>query len=223
MKINEIITEEFNQFEPQDISNPKKYKQMRAVTEIKQLADIIETNCSQMLSAYQKTRVVLLRGIRYAYEDTVIANIRPDRKPMEMAPESHEKLHDAYLAAGLTATRTNSIFCTTNIDFARSWGEVYIIFVKNGWSGTVFKKYPKDYSYYKVSAIANDDEISVKPMARKIKELGPVVVTPQNLPIILNKKYEDILITGSSYIGIRVYSDMAKNLMHHLQIFPKNI
>lgn len=237
MRANEFIFEDdeddFDQYGVNDIENPdekKEYQGIQGNNKAEQIAELIQTNCSQMLKAYQQTGIVLWRGISgYPMNDTIITNIRPDRKTVDMPEAAHKKLDLAFRELGLTATRKNSIFCTTSQEIAVNWGRAYIIFVKDGWTGTVFNKYKTGYTFYNMRTIGTigPSGESIKQKAIRIKEMGPIKVTPANLPMVLNDRYEDILITGESYIGFRYFvqklTPRTNNIFKILGINPRNI
>lgn len=228
MKINEIITEEFDPYDIHDLRDPLHPEKTPPVKDAEHIAEIIKTNCSQMLAAYQKTQIVLLRGIAgWPNIDPIIMGIRPDRKPFDVPLYAHKKLHLAFLEAGLPATRMNSIFCSTQESIAGGWGRLYIIFVKDGWTGTVFEDFKTEYAYPEMRDIGTNKNLSIKQMAQKIKSHHPIIVTPNNLPQILSQRYEDILITGDSFIGFKIFlgrlTPQAKKVFKILGLKPTNV
>lgn len=202
MKVSELF-EKFDQFALHSLKDPQS-KKVTPVKSTTELAAIIKANCGQMLEAYKKTNRLLWRGMSHSSE-VVVTNIRPDRKPVEMDPAVHDKLHDAFLAAGLVATRKNSIFCTTRTATAEAWGSrVYALFVKDGWTGTVFTTVKTDYSFYQMSSIGRYTD-SIEDMAKSIKAMGAKSFnTATDLGKILRQDYRDILITGESYIAVEI-------------------
>jgi hypothetical protein len=204
MLIKEIISED--QYDPTELSGNAK-----------ELINRIRTECGQMLSVYQKSNGVLWRGIS-STGFALHTKIRPDRRPVEMQPEAHKKLEKAFTLLGLPANRTNSIFCSCNPDIAADWGKQYVIFVKDGWWGTVFDKvesgYFFDHFYYTAVLSTNTPEI----LAAEMQDLGPRIVYPKNLDYVLKKGFEDILITGDSYYAIRYGTDTAKKIFIELGI-----
>lgn len=226
MKINEIITEDdkFNQFElrePFSSKGPLDPDAVRPVKDHTELANIIETNCGQMLSAYRKTNKVLLRGIK-SNEMSVITNIRPDRLPVEMPIDAHLRLKKAFDYLGLKANRSNSIFCSADPQTAMVWGNLFVVFVKDGWSGTVWQRIPGAYFFDKAydAAINPDYSHDIPKLANIINELQPLVVTPQNLDAVLDEHFKDILITGTSYIGLRYGTRPCEKVMKLLNLGP---
>lgn len=228
MKITEIC-EDFDPYAVHNLQDPAA-KEVTQVKKAKGMAEIIQKNCSEMLTAYRSTNQVLYRGI-HGYSDAIVTGIRPDRRAVQMGNDEHLALHDGFLAAGLTATRMNSIFCSARPAIARSWGEnVYIIFVKDGWAGTVFTKADKsDYTFYTMSRIAREflsgtapGNNTMKSMVREIKKLGPKDLrTSEDLIPILKENYADVLITGDSYIGLRAGSEICEKTLQLLGL--KNI
>jgi hypothetical protein len=144
VKLLDIVIEARDPFKPTAMAG-------KAAQSPKALADFIKRNCSTVLDAYHKGEGLLYRGIaeqRVDYSPVVQAKIRPDRKPVQMETEMHNFLHDAFLEAGLKATRKNAIFCTTRSEIAKSWGPAYVVFPKNGWAATAFESGRVDYSFY---------------------------------------------------------------------------
>lgn len=230
MKVYELL-EEFNRYEIHDLTAPSE-KEVEKVDNAENLAAIIRKNCSMMLKAYQKSGTVLLRGMKSEVPAAITA-IRPDRKPVDMADETHERLHDAFLQAGLKATRKNSIFCTTSLHIARDWGyNTYIIFIKDGWAGTVFKDFKTEYSFFNMSGLGwkyehDDKKKAIKNMADEIKKFKPISFnSTSELVDVLEDQYVDILITGDSYIGLRLGNKnepKAEDVLKLLNITPKNL
>lgn len=220
MKINEIIVEAATQYNPQDLWNPDDY-QVSSPKDYTHLANIIETNCGQMLAAYREENMILWRGIGSS-STAIVANIRPDRVPVEMELKAHYALEKAFNMLGLKANRSNSIFCTTSADTAADWGKQFVIFVKDGWTGTVFEKLKYQYFYDRFHWVAEDEDVDIPELADMIKEVHPVVVTPANLPTVLGEEYKDILITGTSYIGLRYGTEPYLKVIELLNLHPIN-
>jgi hypothetical protein len=118
-----------------------------------------------------------------------------------MSSNNHILLQKAFTELGLKANRSNSIFCSCRYHTANDWGYgAYAIFVKNGWSGTVFKKLKDQYAYNRLSGYTQDMNHAMQ----KIEELGPMEIsTTGGLMEVLRGNYKDVLITGSSYIAIQ--------------------
>jgi hypothetical protein len=203
MKVAELFEAWFDPAQGQhDVLKPES-KKIDDTKDDEHLVQIITENCGEMLKAYQQTGLVLYRGIR---DETVVikSKIHQDRKPVEMEEKSHQKLHQAFLAAGLKATRMNSIFCTTNIDKTRAWGSVYVIFVKDGWTGTVFESVKDGYTFFKMREIGSGDDI--ERMKEEILKMRPKSFSSTSeLAEVLKGRYDDVLITGDSYIAVRNY------------------
>ena len=221
MLISQLFEADFDQYQLHSLSDPKT-KEVTPVTNADHLVQIISNNCSDMVAAYRAADRVLLRGAGSS-EDSFVTNIRPDRYPVQMDSAAHEDLHLAFLKLGLTATRKNSIFCTTNYGIARSWGSsIYAIFVKDGWTGTVFSEHKIGYSFHAMEKIARYPDLGK--MLNKLKQQGPISFNdPIGLTKVLAQKYEDIIITGSSYIGIRLGTSLCFNVLDKLDIKSRNI
>jgi len=198
----------------------------------KKIVKFITKNCGTMLDAYQKTGRVLYRGMDTDHK-VVYTNIRPDRRPIEMNPEIHNFSIEWFEDLGLKAHRGNSIFCSAKEETAQEWGrgECHIIFVRDGWNGTIFEGRRNSYVFHDIERYGNrllgaqlkkSSELELKELSEKIllnlKTLGPKnFSTSEELQIILKKGYKDILITGKDYIGID-YDYFVDNLMDDLNI-----
>lgn len=189
-------------FDPHGLYNvfDPRTKKISRVKNDDHLVAIIQQNCKIMLNAYQQTGRVLYRGIKGS-DKVITTKIRLARKPMQMNRDSHDKLHNAFIELGLKATRRNSIFCTARWDIASVWGSVYVIFVLDGWEGTIFEKQKKDYSFFTMQHIGRGDDIDQ--MKKEIAKLKPKSFnSTADLVSILKSKYADIIITGDSYIAV---------------------
>lgn len=193
MLVNEILNEAIRQL---PIGNARG--------DAEKIAQLIERTCSEMIQVYQQTNGrPLFRGMRNLKKDSahvkidsknLVSSIRKNRQPVEMNREQHVRLEKLFTEAGLKANRTNSIFCTASYNIATDWGnDVKLIFVKDGWTGTVFESGENDYSFYDLQYVETVEEL---------KKLKPTVVNQQNLPKIIMEEYVDILITGSSYVAL---------------------
>jgi len=208
MKSSEFINEgadpnaPFNQYDLHDLVNPV-HPEVSKVENAARLKQIIESNCSQMLAAYRQSKKVLYRGL-WSRDDIVITNIRPDRKPVEMYQSMHDLLDKVFKSIGLTATRSNSIFCSCNVSTAEGWGGggvPYVIFVKDGWTGTVFDKVRNDYLFNLV-AYEHEDFEHLRKVLLSYKPISFNDIS--KLKWVLSKNFDDILITGSSYIAVKI-------------------
>jgi hypothetical protein len=215
MKISDLFEAPVKKrYDPHDLHNaldPEHPKHVKGAVDIKGLAEMIRTQCKTMLDAYEHSSQYLYRGLGTT-AFAITTKIRQDRKPVEMDRVAHERLHAAFKDAGLEATRKNSIFCSTNLSIASQWGSgLYMIFVKDGWTGTVFENQKKDYAFYKMQHIGKIDD--AEQIAKEVKKLKPKSFkTSAELSSVINSRYEDILITGDSYIAVRVSNVMADSL-----------
>ena len=207
----------FNPYKIYDVSTPSgNSKQIPTLPNENKVIKYIEKNCSIMLDAYRKSGKVLLRGINGASKNVVMTYIRPNRNPVAMNYERHKFLTKVYDHLGMKVNRENSIFCTTSIHIAKDWGKMYVIFVKDGWTGLIFEKVKTDYAFYKMYSIAkeygndydsnnssNENLQALNQAGKQVKSMKPKEFNSSNeLQSILNTGYKDILITGENYIGI---------------------
>jgi hypothetical protein len=199
MKLNEI----YDQYLPNSLDD----------LGVQTIVDAIKADCKEFIEAYKSTNKFIYRGVVDAYSSTPYAftsSIRQDRKPIDMPAPFHKLINTAMTRAGIKAHRGNSIFCTTEPHTAAEWGKVYIVFVKDGWSGTVFDfdTRGETYVYHRLKELASkayEKPNAIEKMTDEIKNLNPRVFSNSTgLQNIIEKNYADIIITGSHYYGVRV-------------------
>lgn len=208
MKVYEL----FDKYANNDIFHPTD-KEVTAIKNADHFTKVIQDNCGEILKAYEKSGKILYRGMQAATgKEGIITAIRPDRRPVELRKDLHELLHLAFLKVGLKATRKNSIFCTTEEDIASDWGQVYVIFPKDGWNATVFETHKSDYTFYAMSNMkyeiedwnAPEDE-KVDNLVKSLERMEPMSISNSTeMAHVLSEGYEDILLTGDSYIAVKI-------------------
>lgn len=168
------------------------------IEQIKPALQMIESKCKQILSAYlQRLGVYLYHGTKrkdYYYMASTVEH----RSPKDTEITDHHAITSIMKAAGLKATRSNSIFTTSNFEFAEyygntSYGMTYIIFPIDGFNFT-WSSMIRDYYLAGKRGEINYDEAD--PMGSIVK-LG---YRANNLPAAIKSKNE-VMISGS-YIGI---------------------
>ena len=135
-----------------------------------EIVSYIKNDCSKILDVYKNSHKFLWRGEASAKDRSPFeATIRTDRRPVEMNLQFHNEFNAAIERNGLIAHRGNSIFCTTDIDIAIGWGELCMIFPKNGFKYTWFTSHEHSYGHYVFDSINNamDD---IDEMTNRFKE-----------------------------------------------------
>lgn len=191
------------------------------ITVATEVADIIKAEASEMLKAYRLTNGFLYRGRSSSNEVNGIPEfikIRPDRKPVDMEADQHELLHTAFQKSGLEATRKNGIFCSAKLSIARDWGNrTTIIFVKDGWTGTVFDKSKNDYAFHELRTagfLQNKEKDKIKNMQKVISDLeGRSFDTAEEVAELIDNDYMDVIITGDSYLALDIKSRLTKEVL----------
>lgn len=208
MKVYEL----FDKYASNDIFHSKD-PEVKTIKNADHFTKVIKDNCSEILKAYEKSGKILYRGMQQSdNKEGIITAIRPDRRPVELRKDLHELLHLAFLKAGLKATRKNSIFCTTARTIADDWGQVYVIFPKDGWKATVFETHKKDYTFYAMSNMKYEIEDWNAPenervdvLVKSLEKLKPIAINnSEDMAHVLSEGYEDILLTGDSYIAVKI-------------------
>lgn len=205
MRVAELFE---NEYAPKDITS-----QYRTSDAFAKLAKTIETECSDILAAYRLAGYPLYRGIKDIASGQMVVDIkiRPDRSPLQMEKDWHDKLHLAFLANGLKATRSNSIFCTAQDHISKTWGKSFMIFPKNGWTATIFEDIKDDYVFHKLRDIRFELHKAkiTKPqdlidyIADELKQFNPRSINAvSEMALVIKQNYADILITGESYYAV---------------------
>ncbi len=113
------------------------------------IINTIQTKCSDILSVYQKNQVYLYHGGKLG-DTPQMFKTEKKRIPKD-TPENIQKFVDQLLKkAGFTALRSNSLFCTGDINEAWGYGSYnapYIIFPFNGFQFT-WSKIINDFTLY---------------------------------------------------------------------------
>lgn len=235
MKISELFENNYN---PVPIKSPVDDFE----SSCQHLVDLLNKDYSKMVTSFRESKTVLLRGISQIGFDprkkakgpiAWTMKIRKDRAPVEMPAKLHAILSDIFEQLELDATRSNSIFCTTQTHIARTWGRGAVVFVKDGWSGTVFEKFKEDYTFGELQNIADDTKTSLRKLpyvdaikqgCDKVKKLGPLAFDSVNkLNMVLTDEYHDILITGEDYIALPLGNPTTTRVLELLDIKAGNL
>lgn len=106
-----------------------------AKTKFSSLVKLIQKDCGQAVSVYRKTNAVLFRGAKgnpVAYS----GKPRTDRKPKDSTHYAQNLFDYCLEKLGFKALRSNSVFATYDLGQASSFGTVYVLFPKDGFSFT---------------------------------------------------------------------------------------
>lgn len=99
---------------------------------VDKLVKTIAKECSKAIAFYRKAETVLFRGISKSAGDAFVGRSWENREPKDSSAEL-QKYYDMILKKnGFKALRSNSIFTTSDINQASNYGDLYIIFPKNG-------------------------------------------------------------------------------------------
>lgn len=205
-------------------------------SDVKEIADKLRSECSIMVEAFKNSKAVLMRGVK-EHDTTSLfghAHIRKDRAPQAMPPKYHHLINKAMksLKDLNLPTREDSLFTTSRSYIAGDWGSTCVVFVKNGWTGLVFSKVPRDdYAYGllrgKAREITGDFETEsaqVSAMAEFIQSLEPHIFTSANgLEYTLKKRTTDVLIRGEEYYTLNLKNPDAKLVLEELGIQATNL
>jgi hypothetical protein len=96
----------------------------------------IATHCSSFLKVAKPLRRLLYRGLNDHDQDVFIGQTKEGRRPFNSTRHEQAEFDDAISKLGFKALRSNSIFCSTNLYFAATYGRAYIIFPIDGFDFT---------------------------------------------------------------------------------------
>lgn len=109
-----------------------KATQSKASPALDKLVKTIAKECSQVLPYYRKAKLVLVRGTE---GPTAFVGRSWEKREPKDSSEELQKYYDMILKkAGFKALRSNSIFTTSDMGQADKYGDVYVIFPKNGFA-----------------------------------------------------------------------------------------
>lgn len=117
----------------------------QATADIDYICQLLEANCSEALREMRYAERVLYRGQKIFKGNEYKGYSRNDRKSKDTDYETNVKINQILAQFGFTALRNNSIFCTSNIADARSYGMIYYIFPIDGFKFTWSRRYDDFY------------------------------------------------------------------------------
>ena len=100
--------------------------------DLEDLFERMETECSEFLEQAHIAQKWLYRGVSDKSPRIFRGRSRHDRKPLHSLSRYNDIFDDMLKQLGLTALRSNSIFCTGEDCIAKSFGTPYLIFPING-------------------------------------------------------------------------------------------
>lgn len=115
------------------------------------------SDCSQSIEAMKSAKKFLYRGITNPEHGIFVGRSRDNRDTRDSSSMLSGKVDEILKAGGLTAIRSNSIFCTSVLSDANFYGTQYIIFPKNGFDFTWSPKV-SDFTAFANSFQAYDAE-----------------------------------------------------------------
>lgn len=140
MKINEFLL-------PGELENLSNGNSINGSNvEKKRIFDFINMNCSEFLSMTAPSatsltskfryRSGLFRGMLHTTDDAFVGSSK-DRNSINQSAQKYQELCDLYLKlAGYKALRSNSVFCSTDYNRIKEFGNSYLIFPINGFKFT---------------------------------------------------------------------------------------
>lgn len=114
----------------------------------------IKTKCSDIYNFYEKNKLYLFSGRKNQKEPFFKKGPVINRKPVDTPQNLSYIIDNAFMNNDFKAMRSNSVFCTGSVDVASSYGEVYIVYPKNGFDFT-WSRYFDDL-YFFIEKIENN-------------------------------------------------------------------
>tara|TARA_R110000868_G_scaffold9620_4_gene47534 strand:- start:2377 stop:4326 length:1950 start_codon:yes stop_codon:yes gene_type:complete len=97
---------------------------------------VLKRECSDYLAACGQTQKWLYRGIKNEHRPAFLAKTRENRAPMDSNPVLMKCFDQALENLGFNARRENSIFAISDRDKSLGFGDVFVIFPRNGFDFT---------------------------------------------------------------------------------------
>jgi hypothetical protein len=176
---------------------------------VDKLVALIQTQCSDVISAYKETGKFLYRGLSDIEEDQWIFKGRP-RKERETHTDSGivQIFNIGFAKAKFKANRTNTIACTSNLWWTEQFGDPFIVFPKDGfnfiWSpnvkdfGMVFQQEGGPRAAAKwVETYRNNPLMAIKDYGYTNENFSDAILSGNEVNIV--SEYYGLL--SDSYIG----------------------
>lgn len=223
MKLNEIMIDDHkSEFDPKEIRSQSRIIKYYDSDELDILYRKIVRDCSQILDIYQSAKHVIYRGENEKFAGFE-STIHTDRHPRSLSIEGQKNTDAALKRAGFKTLRSNSIFCTSDVDMAKPWGDsVYIIFPLNGFEYlySAYRDLPSnnDYMFYHlypadVLTRGNETQEKINKVFDEI--IARLKLKNEDLEWAITHKRE-IMISKSKYYAVRKDSlDMNRILQAH--------
>jgi hypothetical protein len=113
---------------------------------IVQIASLIKRDCSYALQSMEEAGSWLYRGIKGNPPNIFTGKPRENRWAKDSNDQVQKDFDGLLKAAGFNALRSNSIFCSGRLSQATGYGDVFMIFPKDGFTFTWSPKYLDLYS-----------------------------------------------------------------------------
>ena len=202
-----------------------KLFELHAPTTSKEIASLIKSNCSDMITAYQSAGKALLRGIGKAQGTSnplVMGAVRADRRP-SATPQANFELINQGLELAHLPTRANTISTSAFRKEAQAWGPVHVLFMKNGWHGLCFEHSSFDDLYVQSEVLIRKNG-TAEDMEKVIQKFRPVLISSStDLAKALDQRHEEIIMQGTQYYALRANSPITAEVLKELSIDLSNL
>jgi hypothetical protein len=196
----------------------KLYDELRFLVQdnvnLSQVMRKLQANCGQFLRDAKYAGRLLFRGkagSRSLNTPSFVGDSIPDRRPTDLNKVIHDNLNRVMLGMGYTATRGNSIMCTSDLEMAREYGSPYLIFPLNGFSFTWSTKTKDLYTDYFMNRTTWED--SIKYFDSEEDFIKNELKLKQTDFISALKSGHEIYIKGRYYaLSLYYYKDLAQEL-----------
>lgn len=118
-------SEFFTRLLPKDPDDPKFQQALR------QMVKNIRTDCGDFLTAFRTSKLLMYTGMRGVKARAFQASSPEVRRSVGSDQSATYAFDQMLVQLGFEATRSNSIYVSTNMDLARDFGKLYVIIPKN--------------------------------------------------------------------------------------------
>lgn len=178
---------------------------------------LIKKKCKQIINIYENSEEkYIFRGIKRGHDNILRIKIRQDRSPGYLHETMHEITNETIIKLGGVAHRGNSIFCSTNLNTASSWGNTYVVFPIDGFDVTYFKNLDSNYMYNDLSSLwqkwekeISENKKSLKIFKNEVKKLLIKKGISFDVKKMVGLKHREYLISDDFYYAINISNNIS--------------
>ncbi len=204
--------------------HPKKY-----ISGSDSVVNLVETSCSDALKFYKTAKAVLWHGMKpfeksadkvYFKElpDVFVSESRNNRPPRNSTVEIQNLVDEKLIAAGFEALRRNSLFVTSDVHTAFSYGSHYAIFPFDGFKFTWSETMHDLFGYFMLSGnnIGKNDRLTISKLSNVTPKAFIAAYRFKNKDFLEAIKSEHEIYLKGKYVAIKFNRiDILDRLMYN--------